>query len=336
MTSTEFYRGRKVLVAGGTGTIGIPLVKELVARKARVYVISMDSAEFARKVLPREAEFTRMDLTDFDNCLAATDGIDFVFNLVGIKGSVGIGQTKVASYFYPMLLFQAHLMEAAFRNAVRRYLFVSSICAYPQSDQPKKEDQIWNGMPKQNDRIPGLAKRMAEIQGETYLLEHNWDAVRIVRPANVFGPYDDFNPDTAQVVPALIARMVGGENPVRVWGDGTAVRDFIYSDECAHWLAVALAEAPPCVPINLGGGQPVSIKEVAETIAGCLQKAPAIEWDTEKPTGDPVRVLDMQRARDHLQFQARISFQQAIGRTIDWYCRHQDLASLKGERYYGV
>ena len=153
-----------------------------------------------------------------------------VFNLVGIKGSVGIGETKVASYLVPMLRFQTNLMEASFLEGVDRFLFVGSVCSYPQAEV-HFEDNMWNGMPKQNDRIPGIAKRVGELMGEAYQLEYGWDAVRIVRPSNVYGPYDDFNPATAQVIPALINRMVNGENPVKVWGDGSAIRDFIYSED---------------------------------------------------------------------------------------------------------
>jgi GDP-L-fucose synthase len=245
-------------------------------------------------------------------------GADYVLNLVGIKGSVGIGQNKVASYLVPMLLFQTHLMEAAFRSQVSRFLFVGSICSYPQADRPKEEDTVWDGMPKQNDRIPGLAKRIGEIQGEAYLLEHKWEAVRIVRPANVFGPYDDFNPATAQVIPALIRRMFNGDNPVKVWGDGKAVRDFIYSEDVADGILLALEKAPPCTPLNLGSGRGVSIGELAAAIARCFDPPPALEFDAARPGGDPVRVLATRRAAALLGFQPRHTLPEALAETVAW------------------
>ena len=324
------YNQKKVLVAGGTGTIGIPLVKILIEQGADVTVVSMDFPEYAKKVLGPDVRFSRIDLTDFQNCLQATKKKDYVFNLIGIKGSVGIGETKVASYFFPMILFQTYLMEAAFRNSVSRYLFVSSICAYPQSCRPKKEEEMWSGMPKQNDRFPGLAKRIGEVQGETYLHEHGWDAVRVVRPSNVYGPYDDFNPATAQVIPALIARMADGENPVKVWGDGSVVRDFIYSKECAYWLAAAL-----CVPINLGSGLPITIREVAEAIAGCVPKTPRIEWDSDMPAGDSMRVLDMELAKKFMGFRLRTDLDHGVKETIEWYLENKEIALNKGAKYYG-
>lgn len=326
----SYFCDRRVLVAGGTGTIGIPLVQRLLEVGAEVRVVSLDESAYARQVLGPEVQFERADLSDYSACLAATMGQDYVFNLVGIKGSVGIGQKKAASYLYPMLMFQSHLMEAAFRNSVGRFLFVSSICAYPEATAPKQEDSLWDGMPKQNDRIPGIAKRIGEVQGEAYLLEHGWDGVVIVRPSNVFGPYDDFDPATAQVIPALISRMAAGENPIRVWGDGSAERDFIYSEECADWIMEALEKAPAATPINLGCGRPISIRETAETIAANIPNQPAIEWDVNKPSGDQTRVLDMTRARELLGYKQRISFEEGIRRTIDWRLKNPDFSRQKG------
>ncbi len=329
------YKNKKTLVAGGTGTIGIPLVRKLVELGADVTVVSMDSLEYAGKLFGDSVEFVQSDLTDFNNCLAATKGKDYVFNLVGIKGSTGIGESKVASYFVSMLWYQTNLMEASFRSSVSRYLYVSSICGYPQSSGSKQEDTMWDGMPKQNDRFPGLAKRIGEVQGETYLHQHGWDAVRVVRPSNVYGPYDDFDPATAQVIPALISRMTGGEDPVIVWGDGSAIRDFIFSEELAHWLLVAVEKAPPCVPINIGCGKGVTIKELAETIAGCVPVTPSIEWDVTKPTGDASRILSVERAKELIGFELKTSLKEGIQKTVDWYLSNKGLLQKKGERHYG-
>lgn len=329
------YKNKRVLVAGGTGTIGIPLVRRLIELGADVTVVSKDTPEYAKRVLGDKALFRQSDLTNLDNCLEATKNQDYVFNLVGIKGSTGIGETKVASYLVPMLWFQTNLMEASFRNNIKRYLFVSSICSYPQSSLPKQEDSMWNGLPKQNDRIPGLAKRIGEIQGEAYLQEYAWDAVRIVRPSNVYGPFDDFNPATAQVIPSLIMRVISGENPLKVWGDGTAVRDFIFSEEVADWLLVALENAPPCVPINIGRGEGITIKEVVETIRQCVANPPQIEWDTTKPVGDPVRILSIERAEKLIGFKLKTEIRAGIQKTIDWCLNNKELIKQKGGKHYG-
>mgnify|MGYP001242382356 CR=1 FL=1 len=323
------YDGKNVLVAGGTGTIGIPLVKMLLERNANVSVVSLDSEEYAKKVFNNEVPFERQDLTDMNNCLKVTKNQDYVFNLIGIKGSVGIGETKVASYFVPMLRYQTNLMDAAFKSDVDKFMFVSSVCIYPQASE-HFEDNAWNGMPKQNDRIPGLAKRIGEIQGETYLKEYGWDAVKILRPSNVYGPFDDLNPKTAQVIPSLISRVLHGENPLKVWGDGSAIRDFIYSKEVAYWLLEALEKAPPCVPINLGSGNGYSIKEVAETICNTQKNPIKIEWDVTKPSGDPIRIMNMDRAKKLLNFERKYSLEDGISETIEWIKNNKELATLKG------
>lgn len=314
-----------MLVTGGTGTIGNALVRKLIASGARVTVAALDEPARARALFGDEVRFVRADLTDPAVCRAVADGQEHVFNLVGIKGSVGIGVTRAASYFVPMLLFNTHMMDAAYRAGVERYLVVSSICAYPPSNL-HCEDNVWNGLPRQNDRYAGIAKRVAEIQGETYLHEYDWQAVRIVRPANVYGPHDDFEPATAQVIPALIRRMLDGEDPVRVWGDGRVVRDFIYVDDVADGMLAAMERGPACTPINLGSGQACTIREVAETIAAAMPTPPEICWDPTGPSGDPVRLMSTERARSLLGFEARTPLAEGIARTIGWYCANRDVA----------
>ncbi len=323
------YKNKKVLVAGGTGTIGISLVRLLKELKAKVTVASIDDPVYSRMVLGNGVRFVKTDLTSLKNCIKVTGGQDYVFNLVGIKGSTGIGETKVASYLVPMLWFQTNLMEASFRNSVSRYLFVSSICAYPQSDKPKTEDILWDGMPKQNDRIPGIAKRVGEIQGEAYMLEHGWDAVRIVRPSNVYGPYDDFNPATAQVIPSLIRRVLDGENPMRVWGDGSAIRDFIYSEDAAYWMLIAMEKAPPCLPINIGSGRGISIRGLTDIILSCVPDAPRVEWDESKPAGDTIRILSTERAERILGYKVITDIKEGIQKTISWYINNKSYIDQK-------
>lgn len=314
-----FYNRKKVLVAGGTGMIGICIVNKLLQLGSEITIASLESKKYAEKLFGKKVKFIRTDLTDFESCLKVTRQQDLVFNLVGIKGSVGIGQTKAASFLVPMLRFQTNLMDASFKNDVRGFLFASSICVYPQSNKPKTEDSVWDGQPRQNDRIPGLAKRIGEVQAESYMLEYGWLAPKIVRPSNVYGPYDDFNPQTAQVIPALIARMTDGENPVKIWGDGSAIRDFIFVEDVAEGMIRVLERAPACVPINLGSGKGITIKKIAQTIVNTLPTRPKLSWDINKPTGDPVRILSMKRAENLLKFKAKTSLEDGIKKTVEWY-----------------
>ena len=331
----SYYNGKRVVVAGGTGVIGLPTVEKLMEAGAIVTVVAMDPPEYAESVLPNGVTYRKTDLTILENCLSATKNQDIVLNLVGIKGSTGIGETKVASYLVPMLWFQTNLMEAAFRHRVDRFLFVGSICSYPYSVEAKREESLWDGLPKQNDRIPGLAKRIGEVQGEAYLKEYDWDAVRIVRPSNVYGPYDDFDPATAQVVPSLIRRVLDGENPLTVWGDGSAIRDFVFSRDVSDWILRVVAAGPVCEPLNLGNGNGVTIRELAETVVSALSPTISIVWDKTKPSGDPARILSMDKTESFFGKLPATPLAEGIRQTADWYLKNKKLLSRKAERYYG-
>jgi GDP-L-fucose synthase len=315
------YSGARVLVAGGTGTIGIPLVNQLLDCGADVTIASLDSPHKIDLIFGRKSKaikYKQLDLTYESNSAKAVRGQDIVFNLIGIKGSTGIGETKVASYLIPMLRFQTNLMEAAFKAKVKRFLFASSICAYPQSDL-HFEDNLWQGMPKQNDRIPGIAKRVGELLGEAFQIEHGWDAVRVVRPSNVYGPFDDFDPRTAQVIPSIIAKAINNKKSINVWGDGSAVRDFIFNDDVAYWMLQVLERAPSNFPINLGSGEGVSIKQLVQNIIDNINPNCQIIWDPQAPSGDPVRLLSIDRAKETIDYYVRTSLNEGLIKTINWY-----------------
>ena len=330
----DFYKGKKVLVTGGTGTIGSPLVRRLIREGAHVSVVSIDSPERAAAVLDDPSLFQFGDLRDYHVCLDIAAAQDYVFHLMAVKANTQLGFSKVASAYVPFLLCNTNMMEAAFRQGVKRYMFVGSIGEYPPFNI-RREDEMWNGLPSANDRYMGVAKRAGELQAETYLHEYGWDAVRIVRLSNVYGPYDDFDPTTAHVIPALISRAMDGENPLNVAGDGHAIRDFIFSEDAVEGMMCALEKAPPCYPINLGSGTGYTIKEVAETIADCVPNKPLIQWDLSRPTGDSIRILAVERAKEVLGFETKTSLQEGIRKTIEWYSQNTDIARRRGKELHG-
>jgi GDP-L-fucose synthase len=331
---SEFWNGKRVLVTGGTGTIGTPLVHRLISLGVKPLVVSLDSDERARLVLGSLEFFRRGDLRQIDVCEGIVQGMDYVFHLVAVKGSTTVGFSRVASAYIPFLLTNTNMMEAAFRAGIKRYMFVGSIGQYPNLPV-RHEDDVWKGPPEANDRFMGIAKRAGEAQAEAYLHEFGWDAVRIVRLSNVFGPFDDFDPATAHVIPALISKMVQGPDPVPVWGNGTAVRDFIYSEDVVDGMVLAMEKAPPCYPINLGAGVGYTIREVAETIASLVPEPRRIAWDVSKPTGDMKRVLDTHRAQETLGFRPRTSLRDGIRRTIEWYLANRAIADRRGRELHG-
>lgn len=325
-----FYKDKKVLVAGGTGTIGIPLVSLLLNRGAEVTVVSMDSFDFANVALPKDVRFERADLRTERECAVFTRGMDYVFDMVGLKGSTTSNSNNYSQRFESYLQFQSALMSAAKNAGVSRYLFPGSICEYPQMTTPKREDDLWNGLPIQNDKYVGVVKRIGEFQASAYHEEGSWNGVRIVRLSNVYGEWDDFNPATAQVIPALIAKALKSDH-VKVSGDGTAERDFIYVQDAAYWSMKALEKLPTCFPVNLGAGRGISIREVCKTIQEFIKVE--FEFDPQSYSGDKTRILSTDRAVVYLGFHERTPFREGIRRTIDWYKQHGDVASLKGKFY---
>jgi len=213
------------------------------------------------------------------------------------------------------------MMEAARRQGVGRYLFTSSIGVYEPSDI-FYEDSVWKTQPSHNDRFAGWAKRIAELQAEAYSIEYGWDKISIVRPANVYGPFDNFSPENAMVIPSLINRAINDKGPLSVWGDGSPIRDFIHARDVARGMMLVVKEGIN-VPVNLGSGSGVSIRNIAETIANQTNKE--IIWDTSKPMGDLKRIMSTERA-ESFGFKAKITLEDGIKETIDWFKNNQNVA----------
>lgn len=309
----NFYSGKKILVTGGTGLIGRPLVEMLLENGAQVTVVSLDDPARA----PKGSCFIKADLRELSTCLRVCREMEIVFHLAGVKGSPAMTAQKPASFFVPILMFNTNMMEAARRCRVDRYLYTSTVGVYGPAEV-FHEDDVWKTFPSPNDRIGGWAKRMGELQAEAYRIEYNWKNISIVRPANVYGPFDNFDTNNAMVIPSLIRRVVGGESPLKVWGDGTPRRDFIHARDCARGMML-MVEKGINEPVNLGSGSGVTIREVAETIAQLAPNGPVpIVWDKTKPAGDACRMMDMTRARSY-GFECKIPLADGIRETIGWY-----------------
>ena len=322
------FKGRRVLVAGGTGMIGIELVRMLVEQGARVRIASLDDPKRAHPA----AEFIQQDLTTLENCLEVCRDMDFVFNLLGVKASPAVTTTKPARFLYATTMMEMNLLEAARRAGASGFLLTSSIGVYAPAEI-FYEDDVWKTFPSPNDWFSGWSKRIGELQVEAYKIEYGWDRVAVVRPANVYGAYDNFDRENAMVVPSLIKRALSGEDPLKVWGDGSQVRDFIHARDAARGTLL-VAEKMPGYPVNIGSGTGVSIKELVETIAANLNRKPRIYWDTSKPKGDKRRVLDVSRAKA-LGFVPEVSLEQGVREVMAWYREHGHLADDRYDVYAG-
>ena len=312
----SYYKGKKILVIGGTGLIGMPLVHKLLEREAKLTVVSLDE----NIDLDKSIEFKKLDLRDFNNCLKVTKNKDIVFNLAGIKGSPKMTKEKPASFFVPTLTFSVNIMEAARRNDVKNFLFTSSVGVY-QPAEIFHEESVWKTFPSENDKFAGWAKRMGELQAEAYRIQYGWDTISIVRPANVYGPYDNFDPENAMVIPSLIKRILDGERPLKVWGNGEAIRDFIFSEDVADGM-LKVVEKKFNLPVNLGSGKGFTIKELVDTLIQIIDKSCEVIWDKSKPTGDRKRIMDTQRARNELNFIPATSLTEGLEKTVNWFLKN--------------
>jgi GDP-L-fucose synthase len=313
----SFYKGKNVLVTGGTGLIGRPLVEMLIEQDAKVTVVSLDDPSRA----PKGCSFVKADLREFSSCMDVCKDRDIVFQLAGVKGSPAMTAKRPASFFVPTMQFSFNMMEAARRQGTERFLFTSSVGVY-QPAEVFYEDSVWTTFPSPNDRFAGWAKRMCELQAEAYKIEYNWDKISIVRPANVYGAYDNFDPANAMVIPSLIRRAVDGERPLTVWGDGSPIRDFIHARDVARGMMLAV-EKGINEPINLGSGSGVTIKEVAEMVAKHVPGGPIdLVWDADKPAGDAKRLMDMTRASKY-GFTCEVSIEDGIRETIEWFVKNR-------------
>ena len=295
----------------------------------------MDRPNRAKAVLGNTLNFHRIDLRDQNNCINIVKGHEYIFHLMAVKGNTQKGVSNISKAYVSHLQCNTNMMEAAFQNNVKRYLFVGSICEYP-AIEIRHEDDVWKGPPQANDKWAGISKLAGEAQAEAYFHEFQWDAVKILRLSNVYGPYDDFSPVTAQVIPSLIAKMINAHGKeVIIAGDGSSIRDFIFSDDTVDAMLLAMSDAPTCLPINIGSGKGCSIKSLAETISNLVPKKPKLIFDSSLPTGDKIRILDTKRAQEILGYKPKTTIQEGIKKTIEWYIENKSIADLRGKELHG-
>lgn len=310
------FKGQKVLVTGGAGMIGRELVQILLEKEADVYVADLKQPED----LKTKVTFVNVDLREFSSCLKICEGMDYVFNLVGIKCSPRVCIEEPAKIMGPMMQFNTNMLEAAMQQDVKWYLYTSTVGVY-QPAEVLREDDVWSTQPSKNDWFGGWAKRMGELQCLAYQRQYGEGKCSIVRPANVYGSHDNFDLDSAMVVPSLIRKAFSNDK-LEVWGDGSAIRDFIHARDVARGMIFAV-ENKITEPLNLGSGDEISIKRIAEAVA--KEASVEIEWDTSKPTGDARRVFDMSRAKEH-GFTPKISIEEGVKETIQWYLQNKEVA----------
>ena len=318
----KVFKNSNCLITGGTGLIGREVSKILLGAGANVTVVSLDNLNIDNRI-----NHIYGDLTDFSFCLEQTKGIDYVFHLAGIKGSIEVTKSKPASFFVPILMFNTNVLEASRINNVKKLVYTSSIGAY-SSAEIFIETENREGPPM--DMYPGWAKRMAELQLQAYREQYNlnWS---VVRPCNVYGPGDNFDPSNAMVIPSLMMRIYNDENPLRVWGDGESIRDFAFSRDVALGTIQALHYGTKGDFVNLGSGIGYKIKDLVNSLKEFIDFE--YEFDTSKPSGFPKRIMDIERARSWINYEPQTNLREGLEITWKWFLDNKD-EYLKKKNYF--
>lgn len=301
---------QRVLVTGGSGFLGRGVVARL-HQNGYATVIAPRRADFD---LRHEAEVIRM----FD-----TYRPDAVIHMAAVVGGIGANRAHPGKFFYENLVMGVGLMEQARLHAVKKFLSIGTVCAYPKyTAVPFNEDDLWSGYPEETNAPYGLAKKMLLVQSQAYREEYGFNGIFLL-PVNLYGPGDNFDPETSHVIPALIKKCVdaveAGAEEIVCWGDGSASREFLYVDDAAEGIVLALERFNGPEPVNLGAGREITIKALVEQIAELCGFNGRIAWDTSKPNGQPRRCLDVSRAEQLFGFRSRTEFQDGLRSTVSWY-----------------
>ena len=312
--SEGFWAGHRVCVTGGAGFLGSFLVQELRQRGAGEIFVP----------LIRDYDLTQMDAVRrmYDDARP-----DIVIHLAAVVGGIGANRERPGEFFYKNLIMGITLIEEARRRDIEKFVAIGTICAYPKyTPVPFKEDDLWNGYPEETNAPYGLAKKMLFVQCQAYRQQYGFNGIFLL-PVNLYGPGDNFDPNTSHVVPALIRKCIEardeGKDHIVAWGTGKASREFIYVEDAAEGILLATEHYDKPEPVNIGAGFEITIKELAELIARLADFKGRIEWDTSKPDGQPRRRLDTSRAEKEFGFRAQTPFEEGLRRTIEWYEGHR-------------
>lgn len=310
MENTQFWQNRRICVTGGAGFLGRFVLAELHRRGASEIFV------------PTIEKYDLVDPAAIERMLADARP-DVIIHLAAKVGGIGANRAHPADFFYDNLMMGVQLMHKAWQTGVQKFVAIGTVCAYPKfTPVPFREDELWNGYPEETNAPYGLAKKMLLVQAQTYREQYGFDAIFLL-PVNLYGPWDNFDLETSHVIPAMIRKFLeaqaAGRAEVTLWGDGSPTREFIYAADAAEGIVRAAEAYSGPLPVNIGSGREISIRDLAELISRLTGFNGQIVWDTSKPNGQPRRGLDTNRARELFGFSARTGFEDGLRQTIAWY-----------------
>lgn len=311
ISSNSNLNGKRVCVTGGAGFLGSFVVEKLNARGAEVFIPTIE----------------KYDITKMESIKKMLDDSkpDIIIHLAAQVGGIGANREHPAEFFYNNLMMGVQLIHEAYERKIEKVVALGTICAYPKfTPTPFKEDDVWNGYPEETNAPYGLAKKMLLVQSQAYRQQYDFNSIFLM-PVNLYGPRDNFNPESSHVIPALIRKCLeakqAGRDTIEVWGDGSPTREFLYVEDAAEGICLATESYNKSEPVNLGSGMEISIKDLVTLIAKLSGFDGKIVWDASKPNGQPRRRLDVSRAEKEFGFKAQVGFEEGLRRTINWYAQ---------------
>jgi GDP-L-fucose synthase len=312
---SDFFKNKRIVVTGGAGFLGGFVIEGLKKRSCKNILV------------PRIENYNLVNLTDV---LRMYDDMkpDIVIHLAAVVGGIGANRQHPGKFFYENLMMGVQLIEQARLRNIEKFVAIGTICAYPKfTPVPFREDDLWNGYPEETNAPYGLAKKMLLVQSQAYRAEYGFNSIFLL-PVNLYGPGDNFNPESSHVIPALIKKCFDaldeGLDHIVCWGTGRSSREFVYVEDAAEGILLATEHYNGPEPVNVGAGFEITIKDLAEKIVKLTGFKGEIRWDLSKPDGQPRRRLDVSRARKLFGFEAKMPFDEGLKRTIEWYRRSRE------------
>jgi len=323
MVEMNFWSNTRVMVTGGAGFLGSFVVDKLKQRGCTQIFV------------PRSQQYD----------LRCADGIEraikkaqptIIIHLAARVGGIEANRTHPAQFFYDNLIMGTQLLHHAWRMGVRNFVAIGTICAYPKfTPVPFIEDSLWDGYPEETNAPYGLAKKMLLVQSQVYRQQYGYDSIFLL-PANLYGPGDNFDPASSHVIPALVKKCIEAKEAnaesIEVWGDGSPTREFLYVEDAAEGILLATEHYHDSLPVNLGSGHELSIRDLVHTIARLTDFNGKIVWNSTKPNGQPRRKLDTTRAEKFFGFRSTMELEKGLRRTIAWYQAQRGIRSLSDMR----